>query len=185
MPSNLHIVLGVTGSIAAYKAAELVRLLAKAGNEISVMMTASASKYVGPLTFHALSGRPVYTGRFDETAEEAFAHIELARAADLMLIAPCTANMAAKVAHGIADDLVSATVLARSVPLVVAPAMNDRMWNNPATQANISLLRERGIHVLDVGRGSLACGTVGEGRMLEPESIVDALQGIRASEESG
>ena len=180
MFADTHVVLGVTGSIAAYKAAELVRLLKEEGATVSVMMTAAATRYVGALTFHALSGHPVATGRFEEMAGEVFTHIELARQADVMLIAPCTANVAAKIAHGIADDVVTATVLARDVPLVIAPAMNDRMWLNPATQDNLSRLRERGIHVLEVEHGELACGTVGPGRLPEPAAIVRAVRVVIA-----
>ena len=169
------ILLGVTGSIAAYKAAELIRRLASERYEVAVMMTASATRYVGPLTFQALSGRPVMTGRFEELGDESFQHIELSRWSDLIVLAPCTANVMAKVAHGIADALITATVLARSAPLLIAPAMNDCMWDNPATQSNLSLLRERGISVLDTGHGELACGTVGLGRMLEPPEIIRAI----------
>jgi len=174
------ILLGVTGSIAAYKAAELVRLLVAEKFELSVMMTQSATRYVGPLTFHALCGRPVVTGRFEDLEGEAFQHIDLSRWADLVLIAPCTANVIAKIAHGLADDFVTATILARSAPMILAPAMNDRMWENPATQSNLVLLRERGISVLDVGLGELACGTVGTGRMQEPANIVrDVLSAMK------
>ena len=177
---NAHILLGVTGSIAAYKAAELVRLFKKEGCEVSVMMTASAAKFVGALTFHAVSGRPVATGRFEDLSDGAFPHIDLGRQADIMVIAPCTANVAAKIAHGIADDIVTSTVLARDIPLVIAPAMNNRMWDNPATRENVALLRGRDIHVLDVGHGELACGTVGSGRMLEPPEIVSAVKELLA-----
>jgi phosphopantothenoylcysteine decarboxylase/phosphopantothenate--cysteine ligase len=181
MSVKRHIVLGVTGSIAAYKAAELVRRLMEQDCLVSVMMTQSATKYVGPLTFQALSGQPVNHGRFEELSEGAFPHIDLGQQADLMLIAPCTANVIAKIAHGIADDVLTATVLARAVPLWIAPAMNDRMWDNPATQDNLALLRTRDIHVLDVGTGELACGSVGAGRMLEPAAIVEAVRAFLVS----
>ena len=180
MSIESHIVLGVTGSIAAYKAAELTRLLGAAGFEVSVMMTESATTFVGPLTFQALSGNPVARGRFESLSSEAFQHIDLAGDADLILIAPCTANVMAKIAQGIADDVVTATVLASRAPLMIAPAMNDGMWENVATQANLKTLRDRGVTVLDVGSGSLACGTVGAGRMLEPEAIVDAVRSALA-----
>jgi phosphopantothenoylcysteine decarboxylase/phosphopantothenate--cysteine ligase len=175
MSAERHILLGVTGSIAAYKSADLVRRLMEVGCQVSVMMTQSATKYVGPLTFQALSGRPVNYGRFEDLSEGMYPHIDLGQGVDLLLIAPCTANVIAKIAHGIADDVLTATVLARSVPLWIAPAMNDRMWENPATQDNLALLRKRDIHVLDVGTGELACGSVGAGRMMEPNAIVEAL----------
>jgi phosphopantothenoylcysteine decarboxylase/phosphopantothenate--cysteine ligase len=171
-----QIVLGVTGSIAAYKAAELTRRLTEAGFGVSVVMTESATRYVGPLTFHALSGNPVATGRFEDLSGDAFQHIYLTRRAELMLVAPCTANVLAKIAHGLADDVLTATVLARDVPLILAPAMNDLMWRNPATQANVAQVMGRGIRVLDVGQGDLACGEVGAGRMMEPSDIVRAVR---------
>ena len=176
MSTDLQIVLGVTGSIAAYKAAELTRRLGEAGFAVSVMMTESATRFVGPLTFQALSGNPVARGRFESLPPEAFQHIDLARDADLLLIAPCTANVMAKIAQGIADDVLTATVLASRAPLMIAPAMNDGMWENAATQANVKTLRDRGVTLLEVGSGSLACGTVGAGRMMEPEAIVGAVQ---------
>lgn len=174
--SARQIVLGVTGSIAAYKAAELTRRLMDAGYRVSVVMTEAATRYVGPLTFHALTGNPVAAGRFEELSGDAFQHIYLTRRADFMLVAPCTANVLAKIAHGLADDVLTATVLARDVPLMVAPAMNDLMWRNPATQANLATVAARGITVLDVGHGDLACGEVGAGRMMEPADIVRAVR---------
>lgn len=181
MSSESRIVLGVTGSIAAYKAAELTRRLGEADCAVSIMMTESATKFVGPLTFQALSGNPVVRGRLESLPPEAFQHIDLVRDADLVLIAPCTANVMAKIAHGIADDVVTATVLASRAPLMLAPAMNDGMWENAATQANVKTLRERGVTLLEVGHGALACGMVGAGRMMEPEAIVEAVRTALAS----
>jgi phosphopantothenoylcysteine decarboxylase/phosphopantothenate--cysteine ligase len=168
------IVVGVTGSIAAYKAAELVRLLRARDLDVRVIMTAAATRYVGVLTFQALSGHPVAAGNFHDADAAAFPHIDLGQHADLILIAPCTANVIAKIAHGIADDLLTATVLARSAPLLIAPAMNDRMWSNPATQENLETLRRRDIRIVEGDRGPLACGTVGPGRMAEPAILADA-----------
>lgn len=173
MSAEPHIVLGVSGSIAAYKAADLVRLMTGRGWKVSVMMTEAATRYIGPLTFQALTGREVAHGRFEDLPASVFAHINLAQDTSAILIAPCTANLLAKMAHGMADDIITATVLARSVPLIVAPAMNDRMWSNEATRDNLALLRRRGAHVLDVGEGELACGRVGAGRLLPVERIVD------------
>ena len=171
-----RIVQGVTGSIAAYKGADLTRRLMDAGYVVSVMMTESATHYVGALTFEALSGNPVARGRFEDLPGGSFQHIDLVRDARCIVIAPCTANVLAKLAHGIADDVVTATVLASRAPLILAPAMNDGMWKNPATVANLEILRERGTVVLDVGEGPLACGTVGTGRMMEPAAIVEAVR---------
>lgn len=174
MPGEFHVVLGVSGSIAAYKAADIVRLMTGRGWRVSVMMTQSATRYVGPLTFQALTGRMVAHGRFEDLPDSVFAHIDLAQDTSAILLAPATANLIAKIAHGLADDIVTATVLARSVPLIVAPAMNDQMWSNAATQDNLALLRARGVHVLDVEHGELACGRVGAGRLAPPERIVEA-----------
>lgn len=171
---NATIVVGVTGSIAAYKAAELVRLLRAREYDVRVIMTEAAARYVGALTFRALSGNPVASGGFHDADPAAFPHIDLGQEADLILIAPCTANVIAKIAHGIADDMLTAAVLARSAPLLIAPAMNDRMWSNPATQDNLDILRRRGIQVVEGERGELACGTVGPGRMAEPGVLADA-----------
>ena len=176
----MTIVLGVTGSIAAYKAADLVRRMTGEGWNVSVMMTQSATKYVGPLTFQALSGHEVAHGRFEDLPATVYQHIDLAQDTTAILIAPCTANVMAKIAAGIADDIVTATALARSVPLIIAPAMNDRMWSNDATQHNVELLKKRGVHLLDVGHGELACGNVGAGRLLEPEQIVAEVRRILA-----
>lgn len=175
MSDGPQIVLGVSGSIAAYKAAEIVRLMVTRGWGVSVMMTEAATRYVGPLTFRALTGRPVSQGRFEAMDESTFQHIELAERADAMLIAPATANVMAKIAHGLADDIVTATVLAYRGPLLLAPAMNVGMWSSPATQANVEQLKARDVQVLDVGEGELACGAVGAGRLSPPLDIVDAV----------
>ncbi|MEI6971272.1 MAG: flavoprotein [bacterium] len=170
-----HIVLGVTGSIAAYKSAELVRLIRKRGWTVSVIMTEAATKFVGELTFRTLSRNPVGVGMFDSPEEWCPEHISLAERADAVLIAPCTANVIAKIAHGLADDLLGATVLAAAGPVIVAPAMNGRMWDNEATRANVRTIKSRGIHIVDVEAGELACGCEGRGRMASPEAIMNAL----------
>lgn len=170
------ILLCVCGGIAAYKSAELVRRLRDAGAEVTVAMTENAQQFVGATTFQAVSGRPVRTSLWDAAAEAAMGHIELARWADRVLIAPATANTLAKLAHGFADDLVSTLCLATTAPLTVAPAMNHRMWLHPATQANIATLRGRGVHVVGPNDGPLAEGESGPGRMSEPSEIVAALQ---------
>jgi phosphopantothenoylcysteine decarboxylase/phosphopantothenate--cysteine ligase len=169
------ILLCVCGGIAAYKAAELVRRLAAAGAQVQVAMTDNAQRFVAATTFQALSGRHVRTSLWDEAAEAAMGHIELARWPDRIVIAPATANTIAKLAHGFADDLVSTLCLATDAPLAVAPAMNRLMWAHPATRANVDTLRGRGVLVLGPGAGDQACGEVGEGRLLEPEEIVTAL----------
>lgn len=175
MNTNKRVVVGVTGSIAAYKAAELVRRMKKKGWDVWVMMTEAATKYVGPLTFHALTEHPVAAGKCEAVPAEAYQHLDLG-GANAVVIAPCTANTLAKIAHGLADDVVSATVLAAAGPVIVAPAMNERMWNNPATQANLATLRARGVVVVDVEEGELACGAFGAGRLAEPDTIVAAVQ---------
>ncbi len=173
--SGKTIVLGVSGGIAAYKAAELTRLLIKAGARVHVVMTENGARFVTPTTFQALSGNPVWTDPWDDRRANNMSHIDLTRSADALLIAPATANMLAKLAHGIADDLLSTLSLARDCPLLVAPAMNRQMWHNPATQRNVSQLRADGIAVIGPDAGEQACGEVGEGRMSEPEVIVEAL----------
>ena len=169
-----RILLGVTGGIAAYKGAELVRRLRDRGAEVQVVMTAGARQFVTPLTFQALSGRPVRTDLWDEAAEAAMGHIELARWADQVLIAPASADFLARLAHGLADDLLTTLCLATDAPLSVAPAMNRLMWANAATQANVAVLRSRGVTVLGPAEGDQACGETGPGRMLEPAEILDA-----------
>jgi len=171
-----RILLGVSGGIAAYKAADLVRRLRERGAEVRVVMTGSAQHFVGAATFQALSGHPVRSSLWDEAAEAAMGHIELARWANRVLIAPASANTISRLAQGRADDLLSTLCLATEAPLLVAPAMNRVMWANPATQANVATLQSRGVTVLGPGRGDQACGEVGDGRMLEPLELVAALE---------
>ncbi len=169
---NKHIVLGISGGIAAYKSAELVRLLVKAGAQVRVVMTQAAQKFITSLTLQALSGHPVHTDLFDASQEAAMGHIDLARWADAVLIAPASANVIARLAHGLADDLLTAACLATQAKLAAAPAMNQQMWQNPATKANIEQLRSRGITLFDPAVGAQACGDFGPGRMLEPAEIL-------------
>ncbi len=176
MADNKHIVLGVTGSIAAYKAAELVRLMINKNWEVSVVMTQAATRFVGELTFRTLTRRPVVLDMFQETEAWRPTHIALADWADVLVIAPCTANVMAKLAHGLADDALSATALACQVPLVVAPAMNEKMWVHPATQENVRILKERGAVVVDVEQGELACGYEGRGRLAALDKIIEAVE---------
>ena len=171
--SGKRITLGVTGGIAAYKAAELVRQLVKLGATIRVVMTEAATRFVTPLTFQALSGHPVYCDQWDARVANNMAHIELSREADIILVAPASADFLAKLAHGLADDLLSTLALARNCPLLAAPAMNLQMWSNPATQRNVATLRSDGIALLGPASGDQACGEVGLGRMIEPEEIVE------------
>ena len=170
-PPNRRIVLGVAGGIAAYKAADLVRRLRERDFEVRVVMTAGAREFVAPLTFQALSSNPVHCELLDEQAEAGMGHIELARWADLVLIAPATANVLARLAHGLADDLLTTLCLATTAPLVLAPAMNQQMWQASATRANVLALLDRGVAMLGPGEGDQACGEIGPGRMLEPEEI--------------
>ena len=170
-----RLLLCVCGGIAAYKSAELVRRLREAGAEVRVAMTDNATRFVGTATFQALSGAPVRTSLWDEAAEAAMGHLELARWADQVLIAPATADALAKLAHGLADDLVSTLCLATTAPIAVAPAMNHRMWLHVATQANVATLRQRGVQVIGPDDGPLAEGESGPGRMSEPAAIVAAL----------
>jgi len=173
----MRVLLGVTGGIAAYKSAEIVRRLRERGAEVQVVMTAGACRFVTPLTFQALSGRPVRTDLWDEAAEAAMGHIELARWADRILVAPATADFIGRLAHGLADDLLTTLCLATAAPVSVAPAMNRLMWANAATRANVELLRSRGIAILGPGAGDQACGETGPGRMLEPDVLADAMVG--------
>ncbi|MFH1478083.1 MAG: flavoprotein [Verrucomicrobiota bacterium] len=175
MADNKHIVLGVTGSIAAYKAAELARLMIKKNWEVSVVMTRAATRFVGELTFRTLTRRSVALDMFQETEAWRPTHIALAEWADALVIAPCTANVMAKLAHGLADDALSATALACQAPLVVAPAMNKKMWDHPATRENLRLLKSRGVVIVDVEQGELACGYEGRGRLAAPETIMKAV----------
>ena len=175
---NKRILLGVTGGIAAYKSAELVRRLQDAGADVRVVMTASACEFITPLTMQALSGNPVHTTLLDPEAEAGMGHIELARWADLVLIAPASANFMARLAHGHASDLLSTLCLATAAPIAIAPAMNQQMWADPATQRNLLILQEKAIRVLGPASGSQACGDVGPGRMLEPGEIALAAAGM-------
>ncbi|CAM5492833.1 bifunctional phosphopantothenoylcysteine decarboxylase/phosphopantothenate--cysteine ligase CoaBC [Rhodanobacter lindaniclasticus] len=170
-----RILLGVSGGIAAYKSCDLVRRLREAGAEVRVVMTAGAEHFVGAATFQALSGQNVRTSLWDAQAEAAMGHIELARWAERILIAPASADVIARLAHGHADDLLSTLCLASAAPLSLAPAMNQQMWAHPAVQANLELLRQRGTQVLGPAAGEQACGDVGSGRMLEPHELRDAL----------
>jgi len=173
------IVVGVTGGIAAYKAAALVSRLTQRGADVRVIMTESAAKFVAPLTFQTLSRNPVYTDTFDERDPAVVSHIDLADHADLFIVAPATANIIAKMAHGLADDMLSTTLLATTAPILVAPAMNVHMYAHPAVQANLRLLAERGVFV-EPGTGQLACGYVGKGRLAEPETIADTAEALLA-----
>ncbi|MDY6947872.1 MAG: bifunctional phosphopantothenoylcysteine decarboxylase/phosphopantothenate--cysteine ligase CoaBC [Pseudomonadota bacterium] len=165
------ILLGVTGGIAAYKSPDLVRRLIDQGAEVQVVMSRGAQQFVTPLTFQAVSGKPVRDDLWDEGGEAAMGHIELARWADEIVIAPATADFLAKLTHGFAEDLLTTLCLATTAPITVAPAMNRQMWANPATQANVRILKERGVRVLGPDSGEQACGEVGVGRMLEPTRI--------------
>ena len=168
----MKVLLGVTGCIGAYKAAEILRGLQKAGANVRVVMTRSATEFVQPLTFEALSGQPVIVEMYDRPNYAVIEHIAVAREADLLLIAPATANVLAKFAHGIADDFLSTVYLSNTNPVLIAPAMNVEMWSHPATQANLKILRDRGVQFVDPGSGYQACGEVGVGRLAEPEDIV-------------
>ena len=172
------IVLGVTGSIAAFKAADLASKLTQAGALVDIVLTRSAGEFVGVATFAGLTHRPVSTGLFESNSELGIDHVALARRADLILIAPATANVLAKLAHGITDDVLTATVLARSQPLVVAPAMDADMYENPATQANVKTLISRGVHFIGPESGRLASGLVGNGRMTEVPEIIGHVRAI-------
>ncbi|WP_440027805.1 bifunctional phosphopantothenoylcysteine decarboxylase/phosphopantothenate--cysteine ligase CoaBC [Chromobacterium amazonense] len=175
-----RILLGISGGIAAYKSAELTRLLVKAGHQVEVVMTESATRFVTPATFQALSGHTVYTDLWDSRPSNAMAHIELSRRADVFLIAPATANLLFKLAHGGCDDLISTLAAARTCPLIAAPAMNLQMWQNPPNQRNIAQLQADGVTIFGPGNGAQACGETGDGRMLEPQQIVELLHGFFA-----
>ena len=167
-----EIVVGISGGIAAYKTADLVSRIVQAGAAVTVVMTEAATRFVGPLTFQTLSGRPVYTGLWDSPEGFRSEHVALADRADLVVVAPATADCLGKLAHGIADDLLSTFLLAIDVPLLVAPAMNARMWAHPAVAANLETLRSRGVRIIGPDEGRLACGAVGKGRMAEPPVIL-------------
>lgn len=168
-------ILGITGGVAAYKSAELVRLLTKAGAEVQVVLTEAGARFVTAVTFQALSGRRVWTELWDPGVANNMAHIELGRGADAIVVAPATADFLARVTHGLANDLLTTVCLAREVPLLVAPAMNRQMWQNPATVRNLATLRADGVGVLGPASGDQACGEVGPGRMLEAEELYEAL----------
>jgi phosphopantothenoylcysteine decarboxylase/phosphopantothenate--cysteine ligase len=176
--SGKQVLLGVTGGIAAYKSAELVRRLREQGADVRVVMTQAAQAFITPLTLQALSGRPVHTELLDRDAEAAMGHIELARWSDVVLVAPATADLLARLTHGRADDLLTAICLATEAPLAVAPAMNRVMWQNPATQENLACLERRGIHRFGPAEGEQACGESGPGRMLEPDALVRLVGGL-------
>ncbi len=165
------ILLGVCGGIAAYKAAALCSKLSQAGARVQVVMTESAVKFVAPLTFQSLTRQPVAVDTFDEKDPGVVSHIDLADRADLVVVAPATANMIAKLAHGLADDMLSTTLLAATAPVLIAPAMNVHMYAHPAVDHNMSLLAQRGVRFIEPGTGQLACGYVGKGRLAEPEDI--------------
>jgi len=180
MTINKHILLGVSGGIAAYKSAELVRLFKKQGAEVQVVMTKSAMQFVSPLTFQALSGNPVHSELLDADVENAMGHISLARWADCLIIAPATANIIAKLSHGMADDLLSTLYLAATCPVYVAPAMNQAMWNKAVTRENVETLQRHGVKLIGPEQGDQACGETGFGRMSEPvvicKHLTDALE---------
>lgn len=171
-----RLLVGITGGIAAYKAAELVRLLVRQGIDVQVVMTEAACQFITPATLQALSGKPVFTDLWDNRIDNGMAHIEFTRDADAILIAPASADFLAKLAHGSAGDLLSCICLARACPLMVAPAMNVQMWDNPATRRNLTLLQQDGIIVLGPDSGEQACGEIGMGRMLEPEDLLQAME---------
>ncbi|HEX2544542.1 MAG TPA: bifunctional phosphopantothenoylcysteine decarboxylase/phosphopantothenate--cysteine ligase CoaBC, partial [Ramlibacter sp.] len=173
-----HIVLGLTGGIACYKAAELTRALVKAGATVQVVMTEASEQFITPVTMQALSGRPVYTSQWDAREDNNMPHINLSRQSDAILVAPCSADFLAKLVHGRADELLSLMCLARPVdrvPLLIAPAMNREMWAQPATQRNMAQLAADGATILGVGTGFQACGETGDGRMLEPHELLEDL----------
>ncbi|WP_331351875.1 bifunctional phosphopantothenoylcysteine decarboxylase/phosphopantothenate--cysteine ligase CoaBC [Cellvibrio sp. UBA7671] len=172
--ANKQILLGVTGGIAAYKSADLVRRLQDAGASVQVVMTPAAQEFITPLTMQALSGNPVHTQLLDPEAEAGMGHIQLARWADLVLIAPATADFMARLTQGVGNDLLTSICLATAAPIAIAPAMNQGMWHNPATQTNLDTLIKRKIHIFGPAEGGQACGDVGPGRMLEPLQLVDA-----------
>lgn len=172
---NKQIILGVTGGIAAYKSADLIRRLREAGAFVRVVMTESAKQFITPLTLQAISGNPIHDDLFDLEAEAAMGHIELARWADIIIVAPATADFMARLARGEANDLLTTVCLATKAPIVLAPAMNQGMWKNTPTQENAQVLLSRGVHLFGPGEGSQACGEIGPGRMLEPLEIIERL----------
>ena len=175
------ILLGISGGIAAYKSADLVRRLKERGAEVRVILTPAAAEFITPLTLQALSGNPVGQSLLDPAAEAAMGHIELAKWADFILVAPASADVIARITHGMANDLLTTCILASSAPLAIAPAMNQQMYKNIATQANLATLISRNIHIFGPNAGEQACGDVGPGRMLEPLQLVDAVIGVLAA----
>ncbi|MCX5895117.1 MAG: bifunctional phosphopantothenoylcysteine decarboxylase/phosphopantothenate--cysteine ligase CoaBC, partial [Proteobacteria bacterium] len=178
MIKDKQVVLGITGGIAAYKAAEIVRQIVKGGGQVHVIMTRSAQEFIAPLTLHTLSGNPVTTELFQLYQEREIGHIALAQRAQILVIAPATANIIGKIAHGIADDILSTVVMATKAPVLMAPAMNEAMGENPIVQDNIRSLKKRGYHFIDPGWGDLACGAQGTGRMAEIEDIIDEMAAL-------
>lgn len=176
--SNKHILLGVTGGIAAFKSADLARRLRERGAQVRVVMTTNAEQFITALTMQAVSGQPVHHSLLDPEAEAGMGHIELARWADIVLVAPATANFIARLMQGNADDLLTTLCLATEAPLALAPAMNQQMWQDPATQENVKVLKSRGINILGPAVGDQACGETGPGRMLEPLDLVEAVSGL-------
>ena len=176
--NSKRILLGITGGIAAYKAAALARLLVKAGFDVQCVMTVAAQHFIGAATLQALTGKPVLLQLWDAASGDGMDHIRLSREADAILIAPTSANFIAKLARGVADDLLSTLCLARTCPLAIAPAMNKQMWDNPATQRNLLQIRQDGIHVFGPASGEQACGELGLGRMLEPETLLIELEAL-------
>ena len=183
MLQGKEIVLGVCGGIAAYKAAELVRLYVKAGAKVSVIMTAAAQQFITPLTFQTLSGRPVHSELFSLLQEQDIGHVSLADRADLLVIAPATANLIGKLSAGIADDLLTTTVMACKAPVLLVPAMNSNMWQNPVCRRNVEQLQQCGYHMLEPVTGMLACGWEGQGKMPEPQAIRDETQRLLAPQD--
>jgi phosphopantothenoylcysteine decarboxylase len=180
MPGR-EILLGVTGGIAAYKTVDLCSKLVQQGAAVTVVMTAAAEKFIGPTTFEALTGRPVYRDLFTPIEHHRGEHIGLAQRANLMVVAPASADFLAQAAHGFAGDLLSTLVLTRTCPLLVAPAMNTDMWSKPAVQRNLERLKLDGVHIVEPGSGWLSCGQVGPGRMAEPAEILAVIETLTAS----
>lgn len=180
--NGLHILLVVTGGVAAYKAVELASRLTTAGARISTVMTDNACRFVGPKSFESVTQSPVFTSLWSKPEEYKTHHIQLAESADIVAVAPATADILAKLAHGICDDLASTTLAACwDKPLLIAPAMNSRMWNNPAVQKNVNTLRQMGFEIVGPETGRLASGEQGQGRMTEPEQILQAIENIAAA----
>lgn len=173
--ADREVLLGVSGGIAAYKSADLCSKLVQAGAKVSVVLTEAATNFIGKTTFEALTGRPVYVGMFQPQEHHIGEHIGLARRAELFVIAPATADVIAKLAHGHANDLLTTLALAVTCPVLVAPAMNAEMWAKPAVQRNVQQLRDDGLHIADPGSGWLSCGQIGAGRMIEPADLLEQI----------